>query len=275
MAGGWASHSYGTQNIPQDINRMGQVMFQKKQQDRQDAKDLVLLKERQKTVAFDRLPQLYDMKEKYPAQTKMFDEMIGKNMKALGYNYDPGKYADKAEAIQDLQDTTMTVLGDKIQAALKDPTDQNIYLAQQMYNRAKKAGIKDKELELFKSQFTEMRKRQSEARAQTAKKPEYRTLGGDIYKLEGGKSTIVQKGSTEQRAVTNAMHDPNWQFADEIEQEKLIQKHSRFLSGKAKPPPNPQEGAYKTADDVKAAFSAGTIKKEEALKILKEQFGME
>jgi len=107
-------------------------------------------------------------------------------------------------------------------------------------------------------------------------KPTYRTLGGNIYKIENGKSTKIQSGSIEEKAVVNAMHDPQWQFAEEVEQLELIQKHTRFLKGetKGKKQPPPEQGGYKTADDVKAAYSEGTIKKEEALKILREQFGM-
>ena len=107
-------------------------------------------------------------------------------------------------------------------------------------------------------------------------KPTYRVMGGNIYKIEDGKSSILQKGSIDEKAVTNAMHDPEWEFADEITQAELIQKHTRFLKGntKGREKPSTKQGGYKTADDVKAAYSAGTIKKEEALKILREQFGM-
>ena len=70
----------------------------------------------------------------------------------------------------------------------------------------------------------------------SAPKPTYRVVGSDIYRLDGEKSTLIQEGSTEQRAVSNAMHDPNWMFADEIEQSEMIDKHRRFL-GKSKLPP--------------------------------------
>lgn len=68
----------------------------------------------------------------------------------------------------------------------------------------------------------------------SAPKTTYRTLGSNIYKIEDGESTLIQKGSREERAVTNAMHDPDWIFADEVMQSELIEKHKRFLTGKTK-----------------------------------------
>lgn len=59
----------------------------------------------------------------------------------------------------------------------------------------------------------------------------YRELGGDIYGLQAGEATLVKKGDINTRAVTNAMKDPNWRFADEAEQAQLIEKHKRFVTG--------------------------------------------
>lgn len=64
--------------------------------------------------------------------------------------------------------------------------------------------------------------------------PTYRTLGGNIYHLQNGKSELVQKGSIDERAMTNAMKDASWQWADEAEQAQLIEKHKRFITGKTK-----------------------------------------
>ena len=67
------------------------------------------------------------------------------------------------------------------------------------------------------------------------KKPTYKILGGNIYGIEDSKATLIKKGSIDERAVTNAMKDADWQFADEAEQAQLIEKHKRFITGTAKP----------------------------------------
>lgn len=80
----------------------------------------------------------------------------------------------------------------------------------------------------------------------------YKTLGGNIYKLQGDKSSLVQKGSIEERSVMNAMREPDWQYADEIEQLNMIDKHKRFLTGKPKPSAKDEE-----RDMAAAAIAAG------------------
>lgn len=86
-----------------------------------------------------------------------------------------------------------------------------------------------------------------------------------------GTKKVVEEGSLEQRAIFNAMRDPNWALAagDELEQAKIIERHKRLLTGSS------NIGRYKTADDVKNAFRNREISKEFALKILREKFGME
>lgn len=64
--------------------------------------------------------------------------------------------------------------------------------------------------------------------------PTYRTLGGNIYHLQNGESKLVQKGSVDERAITNAMKDCDWELADEAQQAQLIEKHKRFITGKTK-----------------------------------------
>jgi hypothetical protein len=60
----------------------------------------------------------------------------------------------------------------------------------------------------------------------------YRSLEGNIYKITGDKSTVVQEGSLEARAIYNAMREPQWSFIGEAEQFKLVDKHKKFLTGK-------------------------------------------
>ena len=60
----------------------------------------------------------------------------------------------------------------------------------------------------------------------------YRSLEGNIYKITGDKSTVVQEGSLEARAIYNAMREPQWGFIGEAEQFKLVDKHKKFLTGK-------------------------------------------
>ena len=69
----------------------------------------------------------------------------------------------------------------------------------------------------------------------------FKTLGGNIYKITGDKSTVVQEGSLEARAIYNAMREPQWGFIGEAEQFKLVDKHKKFLTGeftKTKKPGN-------------------------------------
>jgi len=61
-------------------------------------------------------------------------------------------------------------------------------------------------------------------------------------KKEGKKpiSPSKWKERPERMAVVNAMKDPEWQFSDEVEQGKLIEKHKRFLTGKTGSPEKPK-----------------------------------
>lgn len=103
-------------------------------------------------------------------------------------------------------------------------------------------------------------------------KTTYKKFGNELIKIgKDGKLEVIRTMSIEGRAVTNAMADPEWHWANETEQAKLIEKHKRFLIGETKVSPLKQ---YKNAEEVRAAFKAGELPKEEALKILREQFGM-
>lgn len=59
----------------------------------------------------------------------------------------------------------------------------------------------------------------------------YRNLEGNIYKLEGNKSVLVQAGSMEAKAIYNAMREPQWAYLGPAEQLSLVQKHMGFLKG--------------------------------------------
>lgn len=72
-------------------------------------------------------------------------------------------------------------------------------------------------------------------------------------------------GSTKYKEMTDSLNE------NQKQRDITAQRRRDYLSGKQS---KQATGAYKTANDVKAAFKAGKIKEAEAVKILKDKFGM-
>jgi len=99
----------------------------------------------------------------------------------------------------------------------------------------------------------------------------YKTLGSNIYKIEGGKSSMIQKGSDEEKAVTRAMRDDSWRYATEPERLELIEQQKRFITGKPKAETGEIDAETKNALD---AIKRG-VPKESVKKMYKERTGKE
>lgn len=113
------------------------------------------------------------------------------------------------------------------------------------------------EYERLKSGFPHKEKLEL-ARAKTGK-PIYKKVGGDLYKIQGGKSVLVQKRSDEQRAYDNATKDPEWQFLvdDEPGQAELIEKHLRFIKRAPKKTTKKNYGVSKHPEGTTATNDQG------------------
>lgn len=73
----------------------------------------------------------------------------------------------------------------------------------------------------------------------------FKTLGGNIYKITGDKSTMIQKGSMEAKAIYNAMREPQWPYIGPADQFALYEKHKGFLTGKFTKTKKPSDTAGK------------------------------
>lgn len=94
--------------------------------------------------------------------------------------------------------------------------------------------------------------------------PTYRVFNNQLLGIAGGKLKVIAKGDTYQLALSSAMKDPAWQWADEAEQAELINKHMRFQKGETKPTPKEmtdedisallQQNGYEATPDNIATF---------------------
>ena len=174
----WASHSYGTQNIP----AMAQMMFKKKQQEKDDKMNLEILKEDRKTKAFDQGYKLLDLANKYsdtsPEASKQLYNQAQKRLTASGYTIDLSGMADIAETKKQIQAQSISALGNASKSMLTEPTDQNINAMTNWLIKAKRSGVDKEVTKMYEGQIAEARKRQGEKRAEQRKMATEQRTGG-------------------------------------------------------------------------------------------------
>ena len=191
-------HSYGTQNIPEMVSQFGQLLFKKREGERQDKKDLLKLVETRKNTAFDQGYKLLQIYDKYadtaPEAGKKIANQSAQFFKAAGYEFDLSTIADAAEGKKLLQSQTVEKMeqlseglfqtgqidlkGAVNQTDQSTITDQKINILTRFIRQAKQSGV-DKEItDIYEKHIAEARKRQAADLAEDRKiKAEERAEG--------------------------------------------------------------------------------------------------
>ena len=177
----WPVHSYGTQNIPSMVSQMGQMMFKKREGERQDKKDLLKLVETRKNTAFDQGYKLLQIYDKYadtaPEAGKKIANQSTQFFKAAGYEFDLSTIADAAEGKKLLQSQTVEKMEQlseglfqtgqvDLKGAVNQPdqstiTDQKINILTRFIRQAKQSGVDKEVTDIYEKHIAEARKRQA------------------------------------------------------------------------------------------------------------------
>jgi hypothetical protein len=292
-------HSYGTEGIPQMVNQWGQMMFRKDeadqnramlQEERQyqrgrdkvsderqkmlDQQKLEELKIDRQNKAFDKLTKVTDLIDKYPDLA----DSIWKNhgvpvVEALGGKPEEwnvldakGKKQKKEEMILNRANTA----SEKVMANFNDPAK----LKQSLAELGKAIQLIPESNKEMKGLLNDTYKKGLEvlSRKPEQTKPELKVFNNKLMAVTPGqKPQVVAEGDSYQFALSAAMKDPAWQWADEMEQAELIQKHLRFRSGEA--PPKPTVDVEKERQLALEAIKKGADK-DKVKEMFKQRTGM-
>lgn len=255
--GGWPIHSFGTQNIP----AMAQMMFRKKEQERDDKMKLEILKEDRKTKAFDQGYKLLDLANKYsdtsPEASKQLYGQAQKRFTASGYTIDLSGMANIAETKKILQAQSIERMGKTSEPMLANPTDQNINTMTNWILKAKRSGVDSDAIKMYENQITEARKRQAEKRAEARKIAGEQRTGGTktgvnwilpdrstVISYDGGR-TYVANGQR-MRMPQQAIKVPGGATLNEMRVNEARRQAQSELSDVSLPDrPSPQRAALK------------------------------
>ena len=137
----------------------------------------------------------------------------------------------------------------------KKPEDQNLLQAKQKITTALNMAVgQNANLQ------TELKRQAAEEAAKTelGEKPKYQMVGGNLWKVGDGKPKQIIKGSIEDKAHYNAMHDPQRQWIeDESELYELVQMHLRILQNKPKKAAKKDYGTSNQPEGTMAANNKG------------------